>query len=93
MSIRENIAYGKENATDEEIEAAARAANAHSFIERLPERYDTQVGERGVQLSGGQKQRVAIARAILKNPRIILLGEGGDFQGTRNSTALQTCCV
>ncbi|GAQ79040.1 ATP binding cassette subfamily B [Klebsormidium nitens] len=75
VSIRDNIAYGKENATDEEIEAAARAANAHSFIERLPERYGTQVGERGVQLSGGQKQRVAIARAILKNPRIILLDE------------------
>jgi ATP-binding cassette subfamily B (MDR/TAP) protein 1 len=72
-SIRQNIAYGRDDATAEEIEAAAAAANAATFIGQLPLGYDTQTGERGVQLSGGQKQRVAIARAILRNPRILLL--------------------
>ncbi|XP_024528405.1 ABC transporter B family member 4 isoform X2 [Selaginella moellendorffii] len=75
-TIRWNIAYGKEGAvSDEEIQAAAEASNAHKFISGLPEGYKTRVGERGVQLSGGQKQRVAIARAIVKNPRILLLDE------------------
>ncbi|KAL4197759.1 hypothetical protein AMTRI_Chr04g252710 [Amborella trichopoda] len=74
-TIRENILYGKPDATNDEVEAAAAAANAHSFIALLPNGYDTQVGERGVQLSGGQKQRVAIARAMLKNPKILLLDE------------------
>ncbi|KAG0626974.1 hypothetical protein M758_2G165000 [Ceratodon purpureus] len=74
-SILENILYGKDGATMQEIQNAAKAANAHSFINSLPNGYDTQVGERGVQLSGGQKQRVAIARAMLKNPRILLLDE------------------
>jgi ABC-type multidrug transport system fused ATPase/permease subunit len=74
-SIRENIAYGKTDATDEEIITAARKANAWQFISTFPEGLDTLVGERGVKLSGGQRQRVAIARAILKNPAILILDE------------------
>jgi ABC-type multidrug transport system fused ATPase/permease subunit len=74
-SIRENIAYGKPNATDEEIEQAAIKAHAHEFVMRFPEGYSTIVGERGVKLSGGQRQRVAIARAILKDPSILILDE------------------
>ena len=74
-SIADNIAYGKENATLEEIEAAARMANAHDFISAFPDAYNTQVGEKGVQLSGGQKQRVAIARAIVRDPKILILDE------------------
>ncbi|MFP2907360.1 ABC transporter ATP-binding protein [Pyxidicoccus sp. 3LFB2] len=74
-SIADNIRYGRPDATDAQIEEAARAANAHTYIQRFPEGYRTQVGERGVQLSGGQKQRVAIARAVLKDPRLLILDE------------------
>ncbi|MET0244330.1 MAG: ABC transporter transmembrane domain-containing protein [Flavitalea sp.] len=74
-SIKENIAYGKPDATDEAIEEAAKLANAHEFISKFPEQYDTIVGERGIKLSGGQRQRVAIARAILNDPAILILDE------------------
>jgi ATP-binding cassette subfamily B protein/subfamily B ATP-binding cassette protein MsbA len=75
FSIAENIAYGRPGASPEEIEAAARAANAHEFVSQLPDGYDTLVGERGATLSGGERQRVAIARALLKDAPVLVLDE------------------
>ncbi len=88
-TIRENIAYGRPSATDEEIEKAARAANAHTFIAELDNAYDTQIGERGIKLSGGQKQRIAIARAILKDAPILILDEATSALDSRSEIIVQ----
>jgi ATP-binding cassette subfamily B protein len=88
-TIWENIAYGKPNATDAEVIAAAKAANAHGFITEFPEGYNTRVGERGVTLSGGQKQRVAIARALLINPRILILDDSTSSVDTKTEYTIQ----
>ncbi|MBQ8849361.1 MAG: ABC transporter ATP-binding protein [Clostridia bacterium] len=89
-SIRENIAYGKRDATDEEIAEAARLAGAHEFIDALPDGYDTYVGERGVKLSGGQKQRISIARVFLKNPPILILDEATSALDNESEKLVQT---
>src|SRR5205823_1369631 len=88
-SVRENIAYGRRDATDAEIEDAARRANAHEFIVRLPEQYETSIGERGVKLSGGQQQRLAIARAILASPQILILDEATSNLDTESEQLIQ----
>ena len=88
-SARDNIAYGRHNASDAEVEDAARRANAHEFIDKLPERYDTFVGERGVKLSGGQQQRLAIARAILASPQILILDEATSNLDTESEQLIQ----
>jgi ABC-type multidrug transport system fused ATPase/permease subunit len=87
--IRSNIAYGKPGASDAEIEAAARQANAHAFITAFPEGYGTLVGDRGVQLSGGQRQRIAIARAILRDPDLLLLDEATSALDTASEKEVQ----
>ncbi|WP_375173714.1 ABCB family ABC transporter ATP-binding protein/permease [Pseudooceanicola sp.] len=89
-TIRYNIAYGRDGATQEEIEAAARAAQIHDFITSLPGGYDTTVGERGLKLSGGEKQRVGIARTLLKNPPILLLDEATSALDTETERGIQT---
>ena len=88
-SVRDNIAYGRHDATADEVEDAARRANAHEFIVKLPEQYDTFVGERGVKLSGGQQQRLAIARAILASPQILILDEATSNLDTESEQLIQ----
>jgi ATP-binding cassette, subfamily B, bacterial len=88
-SVRDNIAYGRHDATGEEIEEAARRANAHEFIDKLPDGYGTFIGERGVKLSGGQQQRLAIARAILKKPQILILDEATSNLDTESEQLIQ----
>jgi ATP-binding cassette subfamily B protein/subfamily B ATP-binding cassette protein MsbA len=88
-SVRDNIAYGRHDATDAEVEDAARRANAHEFIVRLPEGYATFIGERGVKLSGGQQQRLAIARAILASPQILILDEATSNLDTESEQLIQ----
>ena len=88
-TIGENILYGRLEATEEEVMAAAKAANAHEFIMEFPEQYKTVVGERGARLSGGQRQRIAVARAILKDPRILLLDEATSFLDSESEELVQ----
>ncbi|MBR0028212.1 MAG: ATP-binding cassette domain-containing protein, partial [Clostridia bacterium] len=88
-TVRENIAYGKENATDEEIIAAAKAASAHGFINRLPNGYDTIITEDGGNLSGGQKQLLTIARAMLTNPEVLILDEATSNVDTMTEQRIQ----
>jgi len=88
-SVAENIRYGREEATQREVEAAARVANAHDFVSRFPDGYHTQVGERGLKLSGGQKQRIAIARAVLKDPRLLILDEATSALDAESESLVQ----
>ncbi len=85
----DNILYGRLEATKEEVEMAAKAANAHDFILELPQGYDTSLGDRGVNISGGQRQRISIARAILKNPRILVLDEATSALDTESERVVQ----
>ena len=88
-SVRDNIAYGRLGASDDEVFDAARRANAHEFIEKLANGYDTTIGERGVKLSGGQQQRLAIARAILADPQILILDEATSNLDTESEQLIQ----
>ncbi|CAG9532752.1 unnamed protein product [Cercopithifilaria johnstoni] len=89
VSIRDNIAYGSDNASQDQIEAAAKLANIHNYIASLPQSYDTIVGSKGAQLSGGQKQRIAIARAVIRNPKILLLDEATSALDSENEKMVQ----
>jgi ATP-binding cassette subfamily B protein len=88
-TVRENIRWGRENATEEEIVAAAKAAQAHDFIINLAEGYDTLIGQRGVNLSGGQKQRIAIARALIKKPAILILDDSTSAVDVTTEASIQ----
>jgi len=92
-TVRENIAYGSRHADADSIVDAATRANAHEFIDRLPERYDTLIGERGVKLSGGQRQRISIARAILADPEILILDEATSNLDTESEQLIQASLV
>ena len=88
-SVYDNILYGRLDATREEVEAAAKAANAHDFIMQLPNGYETMLGDRGMNISGGQRQRISIARAILKNPQILILDEATSALDTESECVVQ----
>ncbi|MDZ4178467.1 MAG: ATP-binding cassette domain-containing protein, partial [Coriobacteriia bacterium] len=88
-SVRDNIAYGRPDAGDEDIRGAAKAAQAAEFVEALPDGYDTRVGERGIKLSGGQRQRIAIARALLVNPRILIMDDSTSSVDAATETVLR----
>jgi ABC-type multidrug transport system fused ATPase/permease subunit len=88
-SIRDNVAFSRPNATDEQMREACRIANVNEFVERFPEKYETIVGERGVKLSGGQRQRVSIARAILADPRILILDEATSSLDSESEALIQ----
>src|SRR5690606_3421449 len=88
-TVRHNLALARPDATGEEVEAAARAAQAHDFITALPDGYDTVVGERGLKLSGGERQRIAIARALLKDAPILILDEATSSVDAANESAIQ----
>jgi ATP-binding cassette subfamily B protein len=88
-TIAANLRYARPDATQDELEAAAKAANIHQMIERLPDRYETIVGERGYRLSGGEKQRIAIARVVLKDPRVLILDEATSHLDSRSEALIQ----